>query len=295
MAFDKPMIRDSEGFDWVVEQHSQFFMIGYRVKKHLFSGQSDFQKVDVYETEGHGKLLMNDNLAMVSDRDEYIYHEMMAHIPLFTHPHPKRVLVIGGGDGGTAREVLRHTSVESVRMVEIDKMVVDASKEFIPVTASCLSDERITVDINDAVKFVAETNEKFDVVMVDSTDPIGPATPLFGIDFYKNIYKILEDDGVVVSQGESPFYEQPMQVKLMSIVSELFPITSLYNFTNLTYPGGLWSFTFASKKFHPLKDFNRERVLESGIDFRYYNEDLHSACFALPSFMRNSLRSYIKL
>ena len=208
------------------------------------------------DTYGHGRMLLNDGLTMISERDEFIYHDMIVHVPLFVHPQPKKVLVIGGGDGGTAKEVLRHSSVEKCVMVEIDKMVCDACRAHIPQTAACLDTEpRLHLLYEDSVKYVAETMEKFDVVLIDSTDPIGPATPLFGEEFYKNVYNCLSEDGIVVSQGESPFYEQTMQKKLTGIINNQFPVSMIYNFTNQTYPGGFWSFTFGSKNITPIEDF----------------------------------------
>ena len=279
---------------WVEENHDDQYRFGFRVTKELFSGQSDFQKVEVVETAGHGKMLLNDGLVMVSERDEFVYHDMMAHVPLFTHPDPKRVLVIGGGDGGTAREVLRHPYVEHCRMVEIDDMVVESCRQHIPLTSSVFDHPKLQLDIADGVKFLAETDEKYDVILIDSTDPIGPAAPLFGTDFYKNVYRALTDEGIVVAQAENGFYEQEAQVALVKIVSELFPICRLYNYSNLTYPGGLWSFLLSSKKFHPVKDFVPDRVTSSGLDFKYYNEDIHRASFAQPSFIRKAVAPYLK-
>jgi len=279
---------------YVEEKMEDKYAIKFKVNKVLFSGKSPFQTVDVVETELLGKMLLNDGLIMVSERDEFVYHDMIAHVPLFTHPNPKKVLVIGGGDGGTAREVLRHKSVEKCVMVEIDEMVVNACKEFIPQTSSSLNDPRLELIIGDGIKYVNETTEKFDVILVDSTDPIGPAEPLFNISFYKDIEKCLSDDGIVVSQGESPFYFDEMQKKLLGIKKEVFPITTLYNFSNLTYPGGLWSFTVGSKKYHPVKDFDQERVTNSGLTFEYYNSGIHQAAFAIPSFMRQNLGEYIQ-
>jgi spermidine synthase len=280
---------------WIEEKFQDFFGARYKVENVLFSGVSEFQSVDIVETKGHGKMLLNDGLIMVTERDEFIYHDMLVHVPLFVHPNPKNILVIGGGDGGTAREVIRHPSVEKCTMVEIDKMVVDACTKYIPQTSAALEDDRIKVIINDGIKFVKETKEKFDVILIDSTDPIGPAQPLFGIDFYKDIYSCLSDDGIVVSQGESPFYEVPMQKKLMSIISEMFPISAIYNFSNLTYPGGLWSFTFGSKKLHPIDDLNSEKVDSFDTDFKYYNKEIHQGAFAIPSFQRENLKEYIKI
>ena len=169
-------------------------------------------------------------------------------------------------------------------MVEVDQMVVDACKEFIPQTAEAMSDSRVDLRIEDGVKFMKESEMTFDVILVDSTDPIGPATPLFGEEFYEDVFTRLADDGIVVAQGESPFYEQTMQKKLISLVKPHAKHIAFYNFHNMTYPGGLWSFLFASKKYHPTKDFNARRVAESGMSFQYYNAEMHTASFALPEF-----------
>ncbi len=282
---------------WIEEKLEDFLGLRIRVEKTLFSGKSPFQSVDVVETRGHGKMLLNDGLIMVTERDEFSYHDMITHVPLFVHPNPKKVLVIGGGDGGTAREVIRHPSIEKCTMVEIDEMVVNACKEYIPQTSSKLNDPKVDLIIGDGVKFVeeaAKTGDRYDVILVDSTDPIGPAQPLFGHEFYENIFKALSDDGIVVSQGESPFYQTTMQNKLVQILHDTFPIVSIYNFSNLTYPGGLWSFTFGSKKYHPTNDFKSDRVEQSGLDFEYYNAEVHNAAFALPTFMRKRLGQWLK-
>ncbi|MEZ4871905.1 MAG: polyamine aminopropyltransferase [Bdellovibrionales bacterium] len=277
---------DSNKETWFEEKYKDYLGIRYRYSKSLFSGQSEFQKVDVVDTIGHGKMLFNDKLAMISERDEFVYHDMITHVPLFVHPNPKSVLVIGGGDGGTAREVLRHPEVEICVMVEIDEMVVDACKKHIPQTSRVFSNPKLDLKIEDGVKFVAETDQKFDVVIVDSTDPIGPAQPLFSEKFYGDVKRILNQDGIVVSQGESPFYNEPEQLSLFQILNSQFSLVKFYNFTNLTYPGGLWSFSFASNKLDPIENFDRQRVDASGLEFNYYNADIHTAAFALPTFQR---------
>lgn len=263
--------------------------------KILFSGKSSFQKVEVVQTTGHGRMLLNDDLVMITERDEFVYHDMITHPMLFVHPNPKRVLVIGGGDGGTAREVLRHKAVEKVDMVEIDDMVVQACREFIPQTAVGMKeDPRFELFIEDGVKFVKETKNKYDIVIVDSTDPIGPAQPLFGPEFYEDINKCLNPDGIVVSQGESPFYNVDTQSSMVKILNGIFPIVRYLNFSNLTYPGGLWSFSVASKKLHPVRDFKPSVVKESGLKFKYYNENLHVSSFSLPQFQLDNIGAYFK-
>lgn len=282
---------------WAEEKIEDFYGMRFRVEETLFSGKSEFQTVDIFNTRHYGRMLFNDGLVMLSEKDEFIYHDMITHPALFTHPNPKRVLIIGGGDGGTAREVLRHQTVEKVVMVEIDKMVVDACREFIPQTACELDNPRLELIIGDGVEYVANCalgEEKFDVILVDSTDPIGPATPLFGEKFYQDIEGSLNEDGIVVSQGESPFYHANVQSSMLKLLNGIFPVLRLLNFTNMCYPGSFWSFTFASKKYHPLRDFQDSRVAESGLSFDYYNEAIHRACFAQPEFVRREFKHLLK-
>lgn len=282
-----------------VEEKQTGFSYRFDVEEFLFKGKSDFQSVEVVKTAQHGRMLLNDGFVMLSERDEFVYHEMMSHIPMFTHPIPKRVLIIGGGDGGTAREVLRHPSVEFCQMVEIDSMVVEASKMHLPFTAVGMEENpRFDLKIEDGVKFVRDcvinNEEKFDVILVDSTDPIGPAQPLFGGDFYDDIEKALSENGIVVSQAESPFYNGAMQSKMAQILSERFPVCQFLNFSNLTYPGGLWSFSFASKGLHPIKNFDLKRYDKLQLEMKYYNSNIHSSCFSLPQFQKDRLGILLK-
>ena len=272
---------------WIEEKLENIYGMRFRVTEVLFSGESQFQSVQVVRTAGHGVMLLNDGYVMLSERDEFVYHEMMAHVPLFVHPDPKRVLIIGGGDGGTAREVLRHPSVEECVVVEIDGVVVRACCLHLPKTASGF--DQAEVVIGDGVAYVAETDRTFDVVLVDSTDPIGPAEPLFGEAFYRNVHRVLAPDGIVVSQGETPWYKASTQRQLSGVLNRTFTLNGVYNFSNLTYPGGLWSFTFASKGLHPLMDFDEDRAKKSSIAFQYYNEAVHKAAFALPTFQVRDL------
>lgn len=290
------------GKDFVLEKSPEgSYLFGFGLKKKLFEKQSQFQKVEVYDTVHHGKVLLHDGFFMLSERDEAIYHEMISHVPMFVHGAAKKVLVIGGGDGGTAREILRHPGVESCTMVEIDGVVVDVCKEFFPQVAESFSNPKLNLIIDDGVAFMKNTQEKFDVIVIDSTDPIGPATPLFGEDFYADVFRCLNEEGIVVAQGESPFYSLEMQQKLLSMNFKKFQWTSMYNFSNLTYPGGLWSFFFASKKKHPILDFRSEGMEKlpprSNMDlpFHYYNSEVHKACFSLPEFQRSRLASWISI
>ncbi len=277
-------IHKLNGVSYVVEFHQDKYLQGWALDEVLFSGESSFQKVDVVKTKYMGNMLLNDELVMTSDRDEFSYHEMMAHVPLFTHPKPERILIIGGGDGGTAREVLKHPSVKECVMVEIDDMVVKASRDFIPSTSCELDNPRLKLIIDDGVKYVKETEKHFDVILIDSTDPIGPGAPLFGDEFYQNVKKLLNPKGVVVAQGECAWIAPKAQEGLLNIIRKNFSVVGLYNYTNITYPGGTWSFTWASEDLNPRSDFKAERVDELNLELRYYNKNLHTACFSLPQF-----------
>jgi spermidine synthase len=274
---------------WMTEVHRGVVGLTFKVEKTLFSGRSEFQQVDVVKTEGLGNMLLNDGVVMLSERDEFIYHEMIAHVPLFVHPSPKRILVVGGGDGGTMREVLKHRSVIRAVLVEIDDMVIQACRKYLPTVGSAMDDSRLEIMIEDGVKFVAETDELFDVVLVDSTDPIGPAGPLFDKEFYKNVAQKLTSEGILITQAASPFYDHYIQEPMFSNQRPFFKRLHIYNYSNLTYPGGLWSFGFASKGICPLKDFDPSRIEASGISTRYYNAGVHMSSFMLPTFIAENM------
>jgi spermidine synthase len=280
--------------EWIEEIYKEGLAIRFKKKADLFSGKSEFQKVQVAESTHHGRILLNDDCFMLSERDERIYHEMMAHVPLNVHPDPRRVLIIGGGDGGTAREVLRHKSIETCVLVEIDKMVIDACREHIDQTARVFSDSRLTTIVDDGVAYVSASQETFDVIMVDSTDPNGAAEPLFGPKFYSDLRRLAGASGIVVAQGESVFYEAEVQKKLLKTAGEFFSLTTMFNFTNMTYPGGLWSFMWASESSHPLKNIRKMELRDSGQMF-YYNEEIHRAAFQLPEFQKSALAPWLKI
>jgi spermidine synthase len=277
--------------EWIEESYKEGLSFRLALRKRLFADQSPFQKVEVFESSHHGRVLLNDGCFMLSERDERIYHEMMAHVPLHVHPAPKKVLIIGGGDGGTAREVLKHPGVESCTLVEIDEMVVEACKRYIPQTAAIFADPRLKLVIGDGVAFAKDSRETFDVILVDSTDPNGAAQPLFGPEFYGNLAQRLGAGGIVIAQGESAFYEAATQKSLMQIASPLFDWVTMFNFTNMTYPGGLWSFMWASKGVHPLRNVQAPKVKGCS----YYNSEVHKAAFALPEFQKQQLFPWMKI
>ena len=277
---------------WAEELYQGDLRLQYRVLRTLFSGESPFQQIDIVESAAFGRMLFNDGVVMTSERDEFVYHEMIAHVPGFVHPGIRRALVIGGGDGGSVRELLRHPTVEQCTLVEIDPLVLEGCRKHLPGTAQTFDDARVDLRVEDGVRFVAEAPAgRYDLVLVDSTDPIGPATPLFGPEFYGNVHRVLADDGIVVSQAESPFYELEQQRSLLSILGQRFERVQLYNYTNLTYPGGLWSFAYGAKTDRcPVGDFAVERVAASGLQFRYYNPEIHRAAFCHPQFQADALK-----
>jgi len=274
---------------WVRETHQNSVALSFKVEKTLFSGKSQFQQVDIVQTADHGAMLLNDGIIMVSERDEYIYHEMIAHPPLFVHPSPARVLVIGGGDGGTVRELLKHDTVSRVVMVEIDEMVINACREFMPSISYALDDPRLELIVDDGVQYVESTSEIFDLVLIDSTDPIGPAAPLFDKQFYQNVAGILSENGIMISQSESPFYDLKIQSAMLANQRPFFNRLHLYTFTNLTYPGGLWSFGFGAKNLCPINDFDANRVDAAELHTLYYTPDIHVSAFMLPKFVQENL------
>jgi spermidine synthase len=278
---------------WVTEEHRGIVAHRFRVLRTLFSGQSPHQKVDVIQTQDHGRMLLNDGVIMLSERDEFIYHEMIAHVPVFVHPNPRKVLIIGGGDGGTAREVLKHGSIERVVMVEIDELVVSACRDHLPSLSCALDDPRLELIIGDGVAYAAGGSEVFDIAIIDSTDPVGPAAPLFDKEFYGNIAAMIGAGGIMVSQAESPYYDIDIQQVLLGNQRPFFKKLHLYLFSSLTYPGGTWSFAFASNGPCPISDFMPDRIRQSGIDFRYYTPGVHPAAFMLPGEISGNLKNLL--
>lgn len=267
---------------WFTEKQTEKFGITAKVNKTLHTEQTDFQKLDMIETEEFGNMLVLDGMVMTTEKDEFVYHEMVAHVPLFTHPNPKHVLVVGGGDGGVIREVLKHPSVEKATLVEIDGKVIEYSKKYLPSIAGKLDDPRVDVKVDDGFMHIAKSENEYDVIMVDSTEPVGPAVNLFTKGFYEGISKALREDGVFVAQTDNPWFHQQLIQTVFRDVKETFPITRLYTANIPTYPSGLWTFTIGSKKYDPLEV---EESRFHDIDTKYYTKDLHKAAFVLPRFV----------
>jgi len=276
---------------WYTEKHSDNVGITMKTTKSLFSGQSDYQQLDIVETLEFGRMMLLDGLVMVTERDEFIYHDMIVHPALFTHPTPKKVLVIGGGDGGSIREIMKHPEVELAVLCEIDGLVIEKSIEFLPSMASEIdgSNPRVKLHVDDGLAYIRDHQNEFDIILVDSTDPIGPAVGLFEENFYRLVFSALKDDGIMIAQSESPFYHAEIQKSMYQNLRAVFPIVEMYQAFIPTYPSGFWSFAFASKTYHPIKDFDHDRASKRNFDTRYYNEDLHRGAFMLPTFARDNI------
>lgn len=269
---------------WYTEKQTENFGITMKINKTLHTEQTNFQYLEMAETAEWGNMLFLDGMVMTSEKDEFVYHEMVAHVPLFTHPNPENVLVVGGGDGGVIREILKHPSVKKATLVDIDGKVIEYSKKFLPSIASGLEDARVEVIVGDGFMHIAESENEFDVIMVDSTEPVGPAVNLFSKGFYAGISKALKEDGIFVAQSDNPWFTPDLIKQVQSDVREIFPITKLYLANIPTYPSGLWSFTIGSKKYNPL-EVPAERFHD--IETKYYTPELHNAAFVLPKFVKD--------
>lgn len=266
----------------------------------LHDTQSPFQRVRILESYKYGKILTLDNMVMTTEKDEYHYHEMISHIALLTHHNPKNILVIGGGDGGTVREILRHKNVEKLTMVEIDNEVIQACKKHLPNIACELNNPKLELIVDDGIAFVKKAQaSSYDIIIVDGSDPVGPAQGLFSTQFYQNCYKALKDDGILVSQGESPKFNEKVFVELNSTLKEIFgeKNTKISLFYVPTYPTGMWSFQYGLKNIsknnliEKITDQNKIDDFVNKNNLRYYNSEIHQASFALPNFVKKLINN----
>lgn len=281
---------------WYTEQHTENVRFSIKVDKPLYTAQSEFQRIDVLQSSEFGTFFTLDGLMMVTEKDEFIYHDMIVHVPMATNPKIKNVLVIGAGDGGTVRELTRYNSIANIDMVEIDQMVVEVCKKYLPQTACKLDDPRVNLYFEDGLKFVRTKENTYDLIIVDSTDPFGPGEGLFTKEFYGNCYKALKEDGILVNQHESPYYQSyasSMQ-RAHKRIKEFFPICRVYQAHIPTYPSGHWLFGFASKKYDPLTDIDEQAWNQLGIKTKYYNTDIHKGSFALPNYVKELLAGSVE-
>jgi len=267
--------------------HNDYSKFSFKVRKHLYSLKSPFQQIDVLDSYEYGKVLVIDGFVMLTEKDEFIYHEMIVHTPMAVNLNIKKVLVIGAGDGGTLRELIRYKTIENIDFVEIDKKVVEVSKEYLHFVSCGFDDDRINTYFEDGVQFVRGKENAYDLIIIDSTDPIGPGEGLFTKEFYSNCYKALTDEGILVNQCESAYFERDRLEFKRAIkkLKDIFPIATAYQANIPSYPSGHWLFGFASKKYDPLKDQDENSWKKIGLKTKYYNEKVHKGAFYLPNYI----------
>jgi spermidine synthase len=263
---------------WFTEEWIPGLKLSVQVKSVVHKAKTKFQELAVYDTESLGRILVLDDVVQTTELDEYLYHECLAHVPMFAHPNPEEVLIVGGGDGGTLREVLKHPSVKRATLVDIDEGVIDASKRFLPQWNVGFSNPRARVVISDGLEFVAKSKGEYDVVIVDSTDPIGPGEVLFSEEFYRSIKRALRPGGLMAAQTENPIVMPDLVKTVFGRLSAVFPVAKLYTGPMPTYPGGFWSYTCATLGLDPSVP---ARKPDDSLEFRYYSPEIHERAFVL--------------
>ncbi len=276
---------------WFSDYHTDKVKIDVKVDKQLFGADTDFQRIDVFESAEFGRFLSCDGSIVFSEKDEFTYDEMIVHVPMAVHPCVKKVLVIGGGDGGVARELSYYDEIEQIDVVETDKVFVDVCREFFPDNARGLDDERVTVYNENGLKFLRARQNEYDLIINDAIDPLGHAAGLFTKEFYGNCYRALKEDGIMVYQHGSPFYDEDEEScrAMHRKASHSFPISRVYQAHIPTCSSGYWLFGFLSKKYHPLKDLDAKRWKERNIKTWYYTTNLHLGAFMLPKYVEDML------
>lgn len=267
---------------WFYEHYRDISAIGVNTKAILHAERSPYQSIVVHETVGHGRLLTLDDMVMLTELDEFVYHDLLTHVPLCVHPDPREVLVVGGGDGGTTREVLKHAQVKRVIQCEIDERVTRVCQQFIPSVAGFLDDPRVELVFADAAAYVKNNPGRFDAILVDSSEPIGPAAALFTPSFLADLSQALRPGGVISCQAESPFYAPEVVRELFAAARGSFAQVHGYYGVVPTYPGGGWVFCMASQSLGPA-DVDLARA--AALDARYYSPAVASGAFGLPAFV----------
>ncbi len=277
---------------WFSEFHTDQVKISVKIERQLFSEQTDFQRIDIFDSDEFGRFLSSDGKIVFSEKDEFIYEEMIVHVPMAVHPHVKNVLIIGGGDGGVARVLSEYEEIKRIDLTEPDQRFVEVCREYFPENANGLDIKRVHLFNIDGLKFLRTKQNEYDLIINDANDPLGHRAGLFTREFYGNCFRALKDDGIMVYQHGSPFYEEGEDsCRLMhSKASDCFPISRVYQAHIPTCPAGYWLFGFASKKYHPISDFNKDRWKERKIITRYYTTNLHKSAFMLPRYVEDMLR-----
>lgn len=277
---------------WFSEFHTPDVKHSIRVNRHLYSKKSDYQQIDIFDTPEFGRVLTLDGNVMLTERDEFIYDEMMTHVPMAVHSGIRDVLVIGAGDGGVVRELARYDRVERIDLVELDPQVVEACRTYLPENASRLNDTRVHIYFDNALRFIRRCKDAYDLIIVDSTDPYGPSESYFTREFYGMCYNALHGDGILVTQQGSPFFKHDADAMQRShrLVAGTFPVCRVYQAHIPTYAAGYWLFGFASKKYHPVDDLDAVKWQSLHLDTQYYTTKLHVGAFYLPAFLEKMLK-----
>ena len=277
---------------WFSDEHTDNVKLSIRVEQQLFSAQSEFQRIDVLDSKEFGKILVADGDLMLTEKDEFIYHEMIAHVPMAVHPNVEKVLVIGGGDGGVVRELAKYDTILKIDVVEADPLLIEVCRRYFPQMACSLNDKRVEITNEDGLKFVRSKSDEYDLIIIDSPNPFGPGEGLFTKEFYGNCYNALRSDGIMVNQHESPFYkEEAFQCQRMhKRIRASFPISRIYQAFIPSYPSGHWLFGFASKKYHPTDDLDDTAWMLRGISTNYYLPRVHRGVFALPAYVEELVK-----
>ncbi len=276
---------------WFSEFHAPDVKHSMRVNRHLYSKKSDYQQIDIFETPEFGRVLTLDGSVMLTERDSFIYDEMITHVPMAVHPNIQDVLVIGAGDGGVVHELARYDQVKRIDLVEMDPAVLEACKTYLPENASRLDDSRVHIYFDNALRYIRRCTNQYDLIIVDSTDPFGPSEGYFTREFYGICYHALREDGIMVNQQGSPFYRHDADAMKRShkrIVST-FPISRVYQAHIPSYAAGYWLFGFASKKYHPISDMDPKKWEDFHLKTNYYTTKLHVGAFYLPAFLERML------
>ena len=276
---------------WFSDYHTEDVKLDIKIEKQLFGADTDFQRIDVFESKEFGRFISCDGTIVFSEKDEFVYDEMIVHVPMAVHPHVRKVLVIGGGDGGVARELTHYDEIEEIDVVETDHVFIDVCRDYFPDNACGLDDPRVTVFNANGLRFLRTKVDEYDLIISDAIDPLGHAAGLFTKEFYGNCFRALKEDGIMVYQHGSPFYYEDEETcrAMHRKASHSFPISRVYQAHIPTCPSGYWLFGFASKKYHPLKDFDAKKWLERGIKTWYYSEHLHKGAFMLPKYVEDML------
>ncbi len=277
---------------WFSEFHAPDVKHSIRVNRHLYSQRSNYQQIDVFDTPEFGRVLTLDGNVQLTERDEFIYDEMITHVPMSVHPEARDILVIGAGDGGVVRELTRYDRVEKIDLVEMDPQVIEVCRTYLPENACRLDDSRVHIYYDNALRFIRKCHAAYDLVIVDSTDPFGPSEGYFTREFYGICYNALRDDGIMVNQQGSPFYKHDADAMRRSHqrIVNTFPISRVYQAHIPTYAAGYWLFGFASKRYHPVDDFRPREWEALGLSTNYYTTRLHVGSFYLPAFLERMLQ-----